>query len=900
MSVASGGIIHGRHPWLTRFESAPENALNDLLAGYADAHPYERADAPDAALMLFGPLGSEDPTRKKLEPAILSWLERRRKEAVPAARPKLQRRVREISEAFEIIALLQLADAAIELRRRFIIWNDWAARLVVSSARDARAEYWRMLALTQPLVATGAPDIARNTLMMMWQRVCREAGGRLPRHYLSIGLLGLRYLQIPDQGSELSWVSGLAQWALCQRPSNAEFKAEWLALKPLYPRSPSRWRNIVGHLLSAPQFRDAGIYPPGWWRIDPELSSIKRGDIKLLRSPMPEAAEQVIRELPKSFDIVEPHIDRLVADHRSFVYATGDSRYFVRAIHVVGTALLRKMPDEPHRRAYKVQELAREGLKWEPFSTHLWSLWVQALISDGSIGEAEILGWESIRRLPTEPMPRDLLALILARLPGRRDDAIALLRETITTIPNPHSARHLASLLVQSQYDEAIALLKDTVKQFPTDPKARRLLGSLLAKREGSEKEAIEVLQETVTKFPRDWIAQQQLAGLLAQFDERRGEAIAVLNETIREFPKTSEPRRQLASLLAKYAQDPERAITLLKETIQKFPKEIHAYKQLAGLLAQSEDHREEALALLKTARKLAPGDANVPSQMARVLSLIPGRRAEAVATLREAIERFPNSGAVDQLNQLLADVTDVSGGAIDINFESETSDVGSLSLSDEEEGEESATLQDFQFDDGSVEKSIQKLSEQVSISENSDIELHQLLKYGRLRRLSFRLAHASVSEDDNSVAEVQKILNEDPTFAYAQLLAARLRIWEAGSDTLPPFAAAFEQALAMEDRELLDELARRQPRLEALILVARSIFGDEESIELCNAWLRSLPTFDEEPATRTLRVGLVPVLRLIDGGRSPKEVFGDQRDLIINALHDANERTIGDPLLAA
>jgi hypothetical protein len=176
MSAPSERMTPSRHPWLTRFENAPEQSFGDLLAGYADIHPYERADAPDAARMLFGPLDPGDKARCVLGPAVLTWLEKRRKEPLPAARPKLQRRVREICEALEIIALLDVADAAVELRRRFIIWNDWVARLVLSSARDARAEYWRMLALTQPLVAKAAPDTDANGLAPLWQRICCEAG----------------------------------------------------------------------------------------------------------------------------------------------------------------------------------------------------------------------------------------------------------------------------------------------------------------------------------------------------------------------------------------------------------------------------------------------------------------------------------------------------------------------------------------------------------------------------------------------------------------------------------------------------------------------------------------------------------------------------------------------------
>src|SRR5271154_1589836 len=119
------------------------------------------------------------------------------------------------------------------------------------------------MALTQNSIKKAAPEIEAQSLAPLWQLICREAGGRLPRHYLSIGLLGLRRLPENEDGAEVTWVSGLAQWALAQNPSDREFKAEWLALKPLYPRAPQRWRRAVAKLLSAPTYRNADIAPPG-------------------------------------------------------------------------------------------------------------------------------------------------------------------------------------------------------------------------------------------------------------------------------------------------------------------------------------------------------------------------------------------------------------------------------------------------------------------------------------------------------------------------------------------------------------------------------------------------------------------------------------------------------------
>jgi len=168
MALAAVAAAPKRHPWLDEFVQSPARGFADLLAGYARVAPYDRADTPDAARMLFGGLPADDDARLALGPAIVEWLEQRRREIPPQGRPRQQRWVREICEAFEIIALLDVADAALPLRQRFITWNEWAGRFVLTAARDARAEYWRMLALTQPVVARMATEQALPDLTPLW------------------------------------------------------------------------------------------------------------------------------------------------------------------------------------------------------------------------------------------------------------------------------------------------------------------------------------------------------------------------------------------------------------------------------------------------------------------------------------------------------------------------------------------------------------------------------------------------------------------------------------------------------------------------------------------------------------------------------------------------------------
>ena len=880
-------MIPSRHPWLARFESAPEAAFGELLSGYAEIHPYERADAPDAARMLFGPLEREDGARKVLGSAILSWLENKRKEQLPAVRPKLQRRAREICEAFEIVALLGVADAAVELRQRFLIWNDWVARLVLSPARDARAEYWRMLALTQPLVTEAEPTIDTIDLAPMWQRVCREAGGRLPRHYLSIGLLGLRRLPEIEEASEFAWVSGLAQWALARRPSETEFKAEWFALKPLYPRAPQRWRRVIARLLSAPIFKSAEIEAPAWWRVDPDFSPMLRENFTFsgapLRSPMPQDCDRVIERLDNQFVHVEPMIDDLLARHRRYLYATGDAQYFVRAIHTLGRELIELGGDQPRVRTEKVQTMAREGLKWQPYNRYLWALWRDALEAEGNLEAAELVGWEFVRRDAANVNARTQLALLLADALDRIDDAEMLLKETTAKFPdNLFATAQLAGVLARSpgRRIEAEAMLKDALAQDSKSIVVRTQLGTLLAHWPARHAAAEVFLKETIERFPDDDIAARtQLAILFAKSKDRIVDAKTLLRATISKFPKNFHAREILIELLRKIPEDRGALVELVRDTVKHFPADVSMRETLSELLAQSKQSEvvgsedrlptESNLSQVDRPEELGgtrPSSDKTTSERAYIEAT---EHVETKPATRAAAQSNSDAGPRSRLEQTKVDQTD------------------SLSV-------------DAPSVEPSVDTDAHEVSDPQATMPFSDPFLEEISRRGAVRRLRFRISNATLDRRREAIAELDRIFQEDPTFAYAELLAARHGIWQGQSSALPSFAAAFEQALANEDRQTLDQLSQRQPRLEALILVARAVLGDVEATGAAEAWLRAPELDGEEPASRVLRSGLRPILNLIDGGQSALQAFSQMRHTVTSALHDANEAELGDLFVAA
>lgn len=411
MDLASDMTDNARHPWIGVFEADPLTAYDQFIRGYAEIPPYERADTPDSARMLFGPLASDDPARAQLGAAITDWLNARRREPIPVDRRQRGRLIREISDSFEIIRALEPGGTAQWVHDNRIRLLDWTSRLVESSARDARAAFLLTLAVTQPVVV--GEDLAR-----LWMDICREAGGTLPDEYLDIGLMGLRRLpKIEHQNSEAPWLAGLAQWAMAREPSKQKFAAEWLALKQLYPRTSTHWRKEISALLGTKQYRDESIEAPAWWACDKQMAVMSDSKFQPApgyRSPMPEDCKALIHRLQTTpFREVAPEIKIFMQAHVRFARATGISQHLVAAVHQIGTALVATREKAACVRA---EQLARDALHWQPFDAHSWTLWADALETRGAVSASEIVRREQTRRLPFNVGGRNQLAEMLIAL----------------------------------------------------------------------------------------------------------------------------------------------------------------------------------------------------------------------------------------------------------------------------------------------------------------------------------------------------------------------------------------------------------------------------------------------------------------------------------------------------
>lgn len=470
MATATTARPTDRHPWIDAFVADPAAELDNLLAGHASIAPYESADAPDATRLLFGGLPDDDEALGALDRAVNEWLDSQRLGGVPEIDPlSLERWVRKVSEAFEIIGLLKLTHCSSDLRKRYVVWNSWADRLAVSAQRDGRHAFLRTLALTQRIVAEAESTVNPFALESLWLHVCEQAGTGFPEHYLGVGLIGLRMLPEREGApSERPWMAGLVRWAVGQKPPAKAFSRHWWALKALYPRMPSYWRSALTETLQQSSAEQMLSELKDWWLQDvavnegtiaekPESQSVSVPEM-----PSPSDRISVLRRTSNPFASIKDQIEALTLGYRRYAEATGDSYYFIRTACNVGMAVI-KGADDPVGRGRFAADLAQQALAWQPAHVYAWALWRNALAKQGAFDAAELVGWESIRRFPENEQWRNQLALLLADFSDREADAEYLLRETIERFPGDVVARtQLAELLIAlDRIDEATSVVDD-------------------------------------------------------------------------------------------------------------------------------------------------------------------------------------------------------------------------------------------------------------------------------------------------------------------------------------------------------------------------------------------------------------------------------------------------------
>ena len=395
-----------------------------------------------------------------------------------------------------IVRRLQPPKTVLDFHRRFDSWNGFFENFVVDSGLDLHREYYRVLSLSQKIAADDGLDSRR--LVPLWLSVCAGSGdaGPFNRTNLESALDGLRLLPQNEEkpASTSLELLGLAFWAAVQRPDEKEFVQEWRIRKNVYKRAIEFTAEGVQTAIAIAE-RDLKERTGGeettfpiakWWLREVGIDPAKRKSPERhgAAEPVPKREwESVLRSADKPLDRVAPEIDKLMRRQRRYADATGDFFFLVRTACNFGMRLLEKGSEtERIARGRLAISLAAQALGHDQTDVFAWSLMRDALATTGRMADAELVGWEAIRRFPENVQWRTQLASMLATGAGKFHEAESLLRETVEMFPaEPYARALLATVLADDLHrvEEARETLAEAIGKGVADEATHRLMRKL-------------------------------------------------------------------------------------------------------------------------------------------------------------------------------------------------------------------------------------------------------------------------------------------------------------------------------------------------------------------------------------------------------------------------------------
>lgn len=221
---------------------------------------------------------------------------------------------------------------------------------------------------------------------------------------------------------------------------------------------------------------------------------------------------------------------------------------------------------------------------------------------------------------------------------------------------SPHAAvQQFEAALAHHQagrLDQAAALYRQVLESLPGHADSIHLLGVVLHQ-QGRHEEAVRQILEAIRLQPRNAAYHSNL-GLAYRALGRRDESAAALTEALRVDPAYAGARRNLATVLGELGRCDE-AAALLRELIDAAPQDAGLYKSLGAILLRHQ-RPQPAVEALTAARALKPDDVETLNNLG--LALRDCRRlSEAERVLRAAVKAHPDhADSRNHLALVLAD----------------------------------------------------------------------------------------------------------------------------------------------------------------------------------------------------------------------------------------------------
>jgi tetratricopeptide (TPR) repeat protein len=545
--------------------------------------------------------------------------------------------------------------------------------------------------------------------------------------------------------------------------------------------------------------------------------------------------ESTIGTVP--FDGWQRRARALMETRRKFAEQTGDAELLQRAGGGLANALLRAASKYGMPGLHFAEEMILECLRWNPFSGVLWVLWANVYFVARDVQSAELILWESLKRLPYNAFNSSTLCEILSRS-GDLDTSIAVIEDAIIYSPdNGVLWNQLSKLLLRTNkednFDKLAFAAKRSVALRPSSIQDKILLANIILSLAGQKKieDRLAPFLESLHKS-EEWLLDVGLIITTRSNSQDISEQVFELLTGL--FPKSARVANLYAKVVARRGDQAalDRAIEICRRTIQELEDNVYSRMQLITylILKGDEDSLEKATKELDW--REAGFGVDDHSKRLRQLSL----RRVAGPEEKSSLLKIPSPIAreTDQ-SRLLPQMAEPAS---------------------------------FQL----------RLPRQVSTD-------------GELRKLEFAIRKAG-PDSLTSRAKLKAIIATNPTFAYAQLLAERHADWIRSDSQIDSFPAAFERALRSRDRALLTRLGAKHPKLEALCIVARSLIGDEAAFDQVSATLATIRG-TEFPPLATLDRAITRIVSGTKGTVNLAKLSIPEQEQVREILYSANEASL-------
>ena len=457
---------------------------------------------PELLYQQFPPSLTDD--RTQLDDALGSWLsDMREGYAYQVERLGFFVYGKRVGDALIALQLLDLPRTRDRIRTDTGAWLRWLSPLRLAPERDPALECFRLL-------TRGQPD-ARHTAL--WLRLAAD-----PRpEYLTVALAGLRLLPNQDDArkNQALMLQALLRHAVRTHheagAARTFFNRHFAALRGLFPRGPQHWNRALDEALD-------GFLKHTEEPIARELADVLRSSLQARRR-RPSSGKA--RMPPAKKEWVDLRKDILHSDHRPetlarwlfqilernhhYAEATGVSYNFVRTLHNVGTALLKRHALGPADMA-RFGMMIERALVWEPSNPYCWMLWAEWFRVQGRRDAQEAALRELLRLFPNDlPARVELARLLIPRGEIHWDEAEHHLRDAEHRLRNAmdsdpddeHPYVVMARLLVlRGRRAEAEAMLAGFLEREPDNAAARKSLDRLRTPTH---------LDTTIAAFDDDW-----------------------------------------------------------------------------------------------------------------------------------------------------------------------------------------------------------------------------------------------------------------------------------------------------------------------------------------------------------------------------------------------------------